>query len=52
MWVMTIGALDQSFFYPVMGGHVELRLHFHVAGVAELRLRFHQQGVIRRSVVG
>ena len=52
MGVMAVRALNKSFLDPVVEGHVELRLHLKVAGVAELRLCFHQQEVIRGGVVG
>lgn len=38
MRVMAIRALHQSFLDPVVEGHVELRLHLQMAGVAEFRL--------------
>ncbi len=39
MRVMTVRALNQPFLDTVVEGHVELRLHLQMAGVAELRLR-------------
>ena len=52
MRVMTIHALHQSFFHPVMKRHIELGLHLQVAGVAKPRLSFDQQELIRHSLVG
>lgn len=40
MGVMTIRALHQSFFHPMVERHIELRLHLQVACVAEFRLSF------------
>lgn len=52
MSVMAIRAFDQPFFDTVVEGHVELRFHLQVAGVAELGLCFHEQELICRGVVG
>jgi len=50
--VVAIRALDKPFLDPVVEGHVELRLHLQVAGVAELRLCFHEQELVCGGVVG
>lgn len=42
MGAMAVRALNKSFLDPVVEGHVELRLHLKVAGVAEPWLCFHQ----------
>ena len=52
MGVMAIRAFDQPFLDSVVEGHVELRLHLQVAGVAELRLCFDEHELLRGGVVG
>ncbi len=39
MGVMAVRALNQSFIDTMVEGHVELRLHLQMAGIAEFRLR-------------
>ncbi len=52
MGVMAVRTLNKPFVDPVVEGHVELRLHLQVAGVAELRLCFHEQELTCGGVVG
>lgn len=40
MGIVTIGALNKSFFHAVVERHIELRLDLLMAGVAEGWLRF------------
>lgn len=51
MRIVAIRTLHQSLFHAVMEGHIELRLHFHVAAVAEIRLSFGKQELIRFSLM-
>lgn len=49
--IVTIGALNQSFFHPMVERHIELRFDLLMAGVAEGWLRFDQEVLIFQSVV-
>lgn len=51
MRIVTVGALQETFFNLVMEGHVELCLGFGVALVAQLRLRSFEQLLLDRAVV-
>lgn len=50
--IVTIRALNESLFHPVVERHVELGLDLLMAAVAEGRLSFSQKELIGRRVVG
>jgi hypothetical protein len=52
MGVVTIRALNEAFFHAMVKRHIELWLHFLMAGIAEIRLRFDQEELIVHSAVG
>lgn len=49
--IVTIRALNESFFHAMVERHIELRLDLLMAGVAEGWLRFDQEVLILHSVV-
>jgi len=49
--IMTIRALHESFVYPVLEGHGELRLNGRVAGVTQTGFWMRQQRCVRRGVM-
>jgi hypothetical protein len=50
--IVAIGTLDESFFHPVVKGHVELWLDLLMAAVTEGRLSLGQKELISRRVMG
>ena len=52
MRIVTIGALNESLFHPMVERHVELWLDLLMAAVAQGRLSFSQKELIGRRVVG
>src|SRR5580658_5431951 len=51
MWVMTIGALNQTLVNAVVERHLKFRSLIEVAPVTKVRLGFHQEEFLRLRVM-
>lgn len=52
MWIVTVGALQQSFIHTMVKRHGKLGLLLQVAGITKFRLRLDQQKLPLFRVMG